>query len=220
MNSFTVKSKRILGDVAVDGREAEARRRQPVGSTQHFLLACDLRLGIERDRPELDCLVGDCVPVDPSVVAAGRGEDEALDACLLGIVEQLPGAIDVDPRCELRLASARRIADDCRKMDDGFHPFKCSGAVGSVADIPANELEATVPPRQEQGWHASVNESIECPDAKSAGEGLLDHDRADVPRATGDENDAIHHSYSDRFPENRKRWPPFPPVCPPSSPVP
>src|SRR6476646_1990396 len=78
VNSFTVKSKRILG--------------------------------VERDRPELDRLVGDRIPVDPSVVAAGRGEDEALDTRLLGIVEQLPGAVDVDLHCELRLASARRIA--------------------------------------------------------------------------------------------------------------
>src|SRR6476620_8743577 len=198
---------------AVDGREAKARRRQPVGSTQHVLLGCDLRLGVERDRPELDRLVGDRIPVDPSVVAAGRGEDEALDTRLLGIVEQLPGAVDVDLHCELRLAGARRIADDCREMDNGFVPLECSGAIGRIPDIPANELEATVAPWQEQGWHAPVHESIECPDAKSAGEGILDHDRADVPRAAGDEKDAIHHSYSDRFHENRKPWRPFSRAC-------
>jgi hypothetical protein len=98
-------------------------------------------------------------------------------------------------------------------MDNGLDPFKCSGAIRGVADIPANELEATVAPWQEQGWHASVYESIERPDAKSAREGVLDHDRADVARTAGDEKDAIHHSYSDRFRENRKLWRPFSRAC-------
>jgi hypothetical protein len=99
---------------------------------------------------------------------------------VLGIVEQFLGAIDVHlDRPLFRILALQEGAAIAARWTMAA-PFQCSGASAASRTSPADELEATVSPRQGKDGTLpceASNARTRNPRARA-----LDHDRADVPR--------------------------------------
>ena len=105
---------------AVGGRDAEhgARERRRRRHRQQMLLDGDLRPRVERLRIQLAGLGRERRRVVDAVVAAGRGEDEALDAEVVERVDDGLRPVLVDLDRQLRVLLADRVADERGQQRD------------------------------------------------------------------------------------------------------
>lgn len=175
----------------VDRRKAQACRDE-LPPAQRVLFRRDLRLCIERDRLELNGFVRKGAVAHPAVVAAGRCEDESVNAYPFSIVEQGARSIEIDLTGELRLPRAGWIANDCCEVDDRGDIMEGARTGRGMADVTPNKLEAGITPRLQQRRNASVQKGIERTHAVTACEELVNHDRPYVPGASGDEDEFGH----------------------------
>ena len=181
---------------AVDRGEADAGRGEGRRvEAEQRLLDRDLLLRVERHGRELAVLGDRDQGIGhAAVVRARRGEDEAIDAGVRGVLDQGHRGDDVDGLARLRIARARRVADDRREMHDRVGAAQRLGAGVGVADVGDEQLDAALAQRVRAALLV-VQERVEHADLVRGRQQLLGDQHADVPGPAGDQRGAVHGSH-------------------------
>jgi hypothetical protein len=173
---------------AVDGALAQHDRAEVlVGERQQALLALVLGARVGGARRDFGILVEDQVGVgilDPLVVdRAGRGEDVALHAGLLGLLGGDLGGDGVHLVVRVGIELGRRVVGQAAEVDhrrDVVEHRLVHGAhvAGHHLDAVAHLAQAGI----------AVDEPVEHPHRVAAPQQLVDHDAAHVPGAADDQD--------------------------------
>jgi hypothetical protein len=160
--------------------------------TEQHLLDLHLLLGVERYGSQLAVLRDRRRRIEHTAVirACGR-EHEARDTGRLGVRHERGAAADVDVVRELRVARARRIADDGSEVHDRADARERRSASGAVAHVALDHLDAFSLEFRRDGALA-VEQPVEHTNTPAGGDQLAGGVRADVSCAARDQNRLVH----------------------------